>query len=212
MTRHPVVSVVRSLGLLAVLSLGVPLTAAAQQTCTDADRKAFTDAVNAGATEAELEQRFARCRELGTTGWTAVTTNFNIWYEKMNSCGLHPQQRRPACDVEIRQNFGYGGFGGPPAGSFEYVRFCFDCNNDNIFEYSVVGSVHVTDNPFPAAQGPVWYHSANAVATNTPTTCAWGSGRAIRMRAILSWNWVPPTCTSNPFWGNRIDFPARLDP
>jgi hypothetical protein len=204
MTRRPVVSVFRSLALLFVV--GAPLMASAQ-VCDDNARAAYQNAVNAGATESQLEAQFGQCRGTVTQGVVATSTNFNIFYEKMNSCGLHPQQRRPACDVEIRQNTGFGAF---PAGSNEFVRFCFDCDLNGVFEYSVVGSVHVTNNT--SVQGPSWYHSANAVAANTPATCMWGSGRTIRMRAILSWAAQPATCTSKPIWGNWIDFQARLDP
>ncbi|WP_164017968.1 hypothetical protein [Pyxidicoccus trucidator] len=208
MTRRPVVSVFRSLGLLAAVCAAFPLTAAAQQVCDDNARIAYQNAVNAGATESSLEAQFGHCRGPVTQGLTAVITNFNIFYEKMNSCGLHPQQRRAACDVQIRQNFGFGG----AAGSNEHVRFCFDCNRDGIWDASVVGSVHVIDNAFPALQSPSWYHSASAVSAAPTAICPWGSGRAINMRAILSWAAVPATCNSQPIWGNRIDFPARLDP
>jgi hypothetical protein len=202
------VSVFRSLGLLVAVGAGFPLTAAAQtQVCDENTRAAFQRAVEAGAAEDELEAQFGKCRETATQSLTAVITNFNTFYERMNSCGLHPQQRRPACDVEIRQNFGYGAF---PAGSNENVLFCFDCDLNGIFEYVVGGSVHVTNNISP--QGPSWYHSANAVAANTPATCAWGSGRTIRIRAILSWAARPTSCAYKPIWGNWIDFQARLDP
>ena len=208
MTLRPVVSVFRSLGLLAVVCAGFPLTAAAQtQICDDNARAAYQNAVNAGASEADLEAQFGRCRGPVTQGVTATITNFNTWYEKMNSCGLHPQQRRVACDVEIRQNFGYGGF---PAGSNENVLFCFDCDLNGTFEFLTAGSVHVTNNISP--QGPSWYHSVNALATNAPTTCAWGSGRTIRIRAVMSWASRPTSCTFRPVWGNWIDFQARLDP
>lgn len=211
MTRRPVVSVFRSLGFLAVLGAAVPLTAAAQtQVCTDNDRAAFQNAVNAGASDAELEAQFGRCRQSGTQALTATITNFNIWYEKMNSCGLHPQQRRVACDVEIRQNTGYGAFGPTPAGSFENVLFCFDCDLNGTWEYAVAGNVHVTNNISP--QGPSWYHSVNAVAANTPATCAWNSGRTIRILAIMSWAARPTSCAYKPFWGNQILFQARMDP
>src|SRR5688572_25220711 len=111
MTRRPVVSVFRSLALLAAVCAGFPMTAAAQ-TCDENTRVAFQNAVNAGASESALEAQFGHCRGPVTQGVVATSTNFNIFYERMNSCGLHPQQRRAACDVEIRQNFGYGPFPG----------------------------------------------------------------------------------------------------
>ncbi|MCP3140506.1 hypothetical protein [Pyxidicoccus xibeiensis] len=208
--RHRLVtSVVRSVGLLSVVCTAFPLSADAQpQPCDDSVRAAYQRAVKAGASEAALEAQFGHCRTAQTAGLEAVITNFNVSYERMNSCGLHPQQRRAACDVEIRRNSGYGG----AAGSFEHVRFCFDCDSNGVWDASVVGSVHVTDNAFPGMQAPPWYHSANAVSNAPPAVCPWGSGHAIRMRAILSWVAVPASCNSIPIWGNRIDFPARLDP
>src|SRR5687767_13666598 len=76
MTRRPVVSVFRSLGLLAVLCAGAPLTAAAQtQVCDDSARAAYLNAVNSGASESELETRFGSCRGQITQGVVASSVN-----------------------------------------------------------------------------------------------------------------------------------------
>jgi hypothetical protein len=208
MNRNAVVSVGRVLGLVAAVWALVPLTASAQ-VCGEAERTAFQNAVNAGASEAELEQQFGKCRDT-TTGVVATSTVFNNFYERINSCGLHPQARQASCDVEIRQSFGFGAFGPNPAGSTENVLFCFDCDRNGTYEFATAGSVHATNNI--SGTLPSWYLAAFASAANAPSTCAWGSGRAINMRVILSWAAKPSSCAYRPIWGNWLTFQSRLDP
>jgi hypothetical protein len=182
---------------------------AQENPCDSEDmRQQFQEAVEAGASEQELEERYGWCREQQGAGQTVIT-NSNIFFERMNGCGWHPQKGVLACDVEIRQNGGYGGFGPAPFGSYERALFCVDCNSDGRYEFSYTGAVHVTNN----ASGtlPSWHH---LVYTTTPTSLCGpaGNGGAFQVRAILSWAFAPPRCDFRPYWGNRIDFSARRDP
>lgn len=224
------------LSFVLALMVLAPGSAAAQPgtACDDNARAAFAASVDAGATEEELEAQFGHCRNAfsepvctaGTSPSTAKALtsrageprnvvsqvksflNSNTYYERMNGCGYHPQGEMVACDVEIRQLWGYGGF---PGGTNEYVRYCLDCNRDNIWDYTTLGFVHVTDN---IAAGPVpsWYHLAYATTFAAPALCTNNDGQQTNVRAILSWAWVPPNCNSRPYWGNTINFTARRDP
>ena len=215
----------------------VPMGAAAQPgtACNDSVRAAFAAAVANGATEQELEDQFGHCRTAytetpctppsssadtdeglasnareikGVVAPIKTITNFNVFYERMNGCGYHPQAEVLACDVEISQLTGYGAFAG---GSTEFVRFCMDCNRDGIWDFSTVGSVHVTNN-IAMAPVPSWYHLAFASSAGAPAACTANNGGQANVRAILSWAAVPANCNSVPFWGNIINYTARRDP
>ena len=224
------------LSFVLALLLLAPGGAAAQQgtACGDSVRAAFAAAVAAGASEQELEDQFGHCRTVYTeppctSGTNAVTdegfdsmtsqvksvvgqvksvVNFNIFYERMNGCGYHPQAELVACDVEIRQLTGYGAF---PGGTNEFVRFCLDCDRNGTWDFTTVGSVHVTNN---VAAGPVpsWYHLAYGLTGGAPNFCTANNGGQANVRAILSWAVAPANCNSVPFWGNIINFTARRDP
>lgn len=226
--------IVCSLSVALALMILVPGGAAAQPgtSCDDSARAAFAAAVASGATDQELEDQFGHCRTAYTeppcspepgddAGLASVTgeirsvvapvksvVNSNIFYERMNGCGYHPQAELLACDVEIRRLTGYGGF---PGGSNEFVRFCMDCDRNGTWDFTTVGSVHVTNN---VAAGPVpsWYHLAYGWSTSAPNFCTANNGGQANVRAILSWAAVPANCNSVPFWGNIINFTARRDP
>lgn len=207
-------------------------SASAQGTaCGDSARAAFATAVANGATDQELEDQFGHCRTAytepvcnettGSDAFTSITgqarsaigqvksiVNFNTFYERMNGCGYHPQVEIVACDVEIRQLTGYGAF---PGGTNEFVRFCLDCDRNGTWDFTTLGSVHVTNN---VAAGPVpsWYHLAYGLTGGAPAMCTANNGGQANVRAILSWAAAPANCNSQPFWGNIINFTARRDP
>lgn len=204
-----------------------PRNAAAQEACDDNSRANFAAAVKAGASEADLEAQFGHCRTAYTepvctpasgaaasegiasmVGEVKSVVNYNTSYERMNGCGYHPQAEMLACDVEIRQLGGYGGF---PGGTFENVRFCMDCDRNGTWDYTTLGFVHVTDNATPGPT-PSWFHLAYATTFAAPALCTNNDGRQTNIRAILQWAGVPANCNSIPYWGNIINFTARRDP
>lgn len=199
-------------------------SAAAQEKCDDASRANFAAAVEAGATEEELEAQFGHCRTAFTepactassaeegiasmVGEVKTVVNYNTSYERMNGCGYHPQAEMLACDVEIRQLGGYGAF---PGGTFEHVRFCMDCDRNGTWDFTTLGFVHVTNNVAPGPT-PSWYHLAYATTFAAPALCTNNDGRQTNVRAILQWAAAPQGCNSIPYWGNIINFTARRDP
>lgn len=216
--------VVCCLSFVLVFVALAPRSAAAAEACDDSSRANFAAAVDAGATEEDLEAQFGHCRSAYTEPVCTSTAsaegmasmvadaksvvNYNTFYEKMNGCGYHPQAEMLACDVEIRQFGGYGGF---PGGTFEHVRFCMDCDRNGTWDFTTLGFVHVTDNA-AAGPAPSWFHLAHATTFAAPALCTNNDGQQTNVRAILSWAAQPTNCNFAPFWGNIINFTARRDP
>jgi hypothetical protein len=194
------------LSFVLALMVLAPGSAAAQEKCDDASRTNFAAAVAAGATEEELEAQFGHCRDaytepvcpagapaIAAEGIRSVTSevksviNYNVFYERMNGCGYHPQAEMLACDVEIRQLGGYGAF---PGGTFEHVRFCMDCDRNGTWDFTTLGFVHVTNNIAPGPT-PSWYHLAYATTFGAPAACTVNNGGQANVRAILQWAAVP---------------------
>ena len=154
---------------------------------------------------------FLGAEEKGLT----VTNNGSVFFEALNACGYHPQAEVASCDVQVRQNFGYGGAAGTP----ENVLFCFDCDQNGLYEFQTLGFVNVTDNF--SGQAPPWQFEAHATTFQAPAGCTVNNGGVTNARAILTWL-IPATalpgfanCTVPPgvfFWGNTVDFMARRDP
>lgn len=196
----------------------------AEECNDDQVRAEFEADVAAGATEADLEAKYGGCREfidptnqcsasiygddLKALGSASISVNnSNIFYERLNGCGYHPQAEMASCDVELRRRGGYGGF---PGGTTEWVRFCLDCTGNGTWDYTTVGSVHVTND---ISGGPLsFYFEAHATTFDAPAACVANNGGWGTLRAILSWNLKPTNCGSRPFWGNTIDVTMRRDP
>lgn len=206
---------------------------AQSQVCDQGVREQFAQIVQellaSGADPAEIEQTledmFGHCRDDGTVlppalkapgtdlqpragAFKIVVNSGSIFYEQMTGCGYHPQAEQVSCDVELRQRFGYVPF---PTGSTEHVLFCFDCNQDGLFEFSTRGNVHVTDD---ISGGPLnFYFEAHSTTFHAPAGCTANDGLNTTILARLSWFVPVATCTSPPqIWGNDILFTARRDP
>jgi len=202
---------------------------AAAVICGPDVRQNYQNDVANGASVAFLESKYGHCREvfgqpcpggsldsfdsLDPAGEKTKTGFiFNNFYEQTNGCGYHPQARNVGCDVEIKQPFGFGPFGANPLGSTEFVRFCLDCDNNGTWEFTTVGTVHATDN-VAAGPTPSWYHLVTQSATGDPL-CVPNNGAQGRMRTILSWSFMPPSCVNfqGIIWGNVMDVTIRRDP
>lgn len=186
--------------------------------CGPEERAAFLNAANNGVPAGVLVQQYAHCMDAAPAqpavqnGDKIININnglASIFYEEMNGCGYHPQLGVAACDVEIKQPFGFGPFGPAPAGSTEFVDFCFFCPGG---VFPVQGTVHVTDDTTGVA--PSWGMAAFA---QIPQACGFpaGTGAPLQVRATLSWG-VPAInpCSAAPtmVWGNQINFDTRDDP
>lgn len=237
----PAVLRVLAVALLpALLSGAIPAVAQDSIGCGDSVHEQFAIDAENGLSDDDLEALYGHCANYvepttcptepapttllsdpiglqSQSAATKVVTNRNIYYERMNGCGYHPQSGVVACDVEIRRAFGYAGIGAPPFGSFEHVIFCGDCNGNGFLgdfgDFVRRATVHTNDHNFFWPFNPSHYHLT--FASNPPTGCLTLNGRPVQFRAILSWARPPASCAGAGFgrpWGNQIDWTARLDP
>lgn len=155
----------------------------------------------------------------------------NTFYEQLTCVGYYPPENRLEAVIQIKQRLGYAGpipiccthGSTTPAtpgsrGSFEYVAFYIDWNNDGDFSDALIGesvgnvSVNVFDGPYapplPNPTHPISY----AVYRDIIPSAVLVSGTLVRVRAILSWGVMPTGPTFVPFWGNVLDTTIRIHP
>lgn len=219
------------LGLCAVTVTAQPPDG---EPCGDAERQQFAAAAEAGMSPENLEAMFGHCRGIlpvpsflpNKSAAVVDNTIGSIRYERLNSCGYHPQAKVASCDVEVRLPSFYGTI---PQGTNEYVKFCLDCNRDGVWDYSTMGAVHVNDDT--SGTQASWYFNAFATIWPDPGTfaghnniyppfnpqlpwsCIQNDDLGMQVRAVLSWA-VPPAGTcANPsvIWGNMVTFDTRRD-
>src|SRR6266436_1679862 len=128
----------------------------------------------------------------------------NTTYEEVVCVGLQPQMDRLESVIQVKRPSGYGG-DICSAGSYEYVRFFVDLHNNGIFHDVGLSSVNVHD--IPGAK-PLCY-AVYLDFTSIKTLCLFEN--VVKVRAILSWNAVPPSNPNfTPVWGNRLDAEIQI--
>jgi hypothetical protein len=226
-------SVVRGLGshckaivLLLMSMLALPLTAAAQSVCGEAEKEAVLkelSAIKDGSldekqrAEAAVYEKFNFCLQ----GAQAVPNEFfvaarqcgagvallgNTFFEEMTCCGYDPQRRTFGCPVKIKQRFGFGG--APLPGSREFVLNCV-ADNNGVLQPVGVDSVHLANEIF--GRLPTWQFAVIANANQNLHTVQPMNGITRRARSILSWAFQPTGCSFQPIWGNALDYQIRTD-
>ena len=212
---------IASLAIALIAAAAIPATA---QICGDAERQQYLDGVAAGLSWEELSDQFAHCAGDLQPGIQPVfksadatqkviqkTYAGSVYYEQMNGCGYNPQSKEVACDVEVKRKTYYGPY---PSGSQEFVRYCYACNttslNPPFFNSTFLGAVHVTDDKGSGGLPSYFFTASSRTWPGNP--CANNDGKAMTVRAILSWALPVPTCFSNPIWGNQFTFTVRRDP
>ena len=144
-----------------------------------------------------------------TEGFSILATG-NIFYEELKCLGFYPQERRLEAVIEIKRPSGYGG---NALGSYEYVGFYVNWNNDPDFidTGDSVGVVytHIFD---PGSANirklPICYSVYRDIIP-VPTLPV---GTVVRARAILSWQTPPTGPNFKPVWGNVIESWIRIEP
>ncbi len=136
----------------------------------------------------------------------------STFYEEMECVGYDPIRSELIATLRVKRPNGYSG--GPCTdGSREYVTFWGDFNNNGTFETCLgTASVKVFDLDVPA-DGleysvflPVNFNHYRRPCTEGP--------RLVPIRAILSWNAIPPCGNPNhvPHWGNREETLIHIYP
>ncbi|MEM4309524.1 MAG: helix-hairpin-helix domain-containing protein [Candidatus Nitrosocaldus sp.] len=130
----------------------------------------------------------------------------NTKYEELMCIGYNPPSKRLEAVVHIKQSFGYGG-GVCSAGTQEYVRFFIDWNNDG--SWKDVGMVSFTVYNI-LGKKPLEY-AATLTIDADDVFCK--VEKLPRVRAILSWNVMPPANDPNwiPVWGNVKEVQVQID-
>lgn len=128
-------------------------------------------------------------------------------YERIECVGLQPELNMLEAIVQIKQSVGYSG-DICSAGSLEYVRFYADFNRDGHWQDLGYGTVRVHDIAGPK---PLCY-SVKLAITTPQRYCR--ENNVIEVRAILSWNALPPANTPghHPVWGNVVDVKVQIEP
>ena len=125
---------------------------------------------------------------------------FSTKYEEVKCVGYNPQFEQLEAVVHVKQNAGYGG-GLCTAGSREYVRFFLSWDNGVTWQDQGVTGLSVWDMPGERALEfavtlQIHPNHKFCFSSNLP-----------KVRAILSWNSMPPPGNPNPqvVWGNVLD-------
>lgn len=134
-------------------------------------------------------------------------------YEQITCLGFNPNTSVLEAVIQIKQPAGYDG-DSCTNGSYEYIRFYADYGSG--FEDLGVAAIHVHDVPnaadcAKAAEKPLSFAASVAFQ---PKTNWCGVPVLPKVRAILSWQTVPPanTPTYNPVWGNHLDAHIQIRP
>lgn len=216
-------SYVKRIGWFALLALVLLVagSSAASAQCTVTRSQVEADVV-AGLSADEMQAKYANCTASSGSAATATIAgpgisaiseeantfvNFNINWERIESCGYHPQREEADCAIEIRQNTGFGGQICQAPGSTEYILLCVNFGAGLVPIHT--GTVHVHD----AIPGSVPPWDFGVVIQANPRLAAMANnGVTLQARAILSWAIPPPNCFWGPIWGNWANFRIRLDP
>jgi hypothetical protein len=130
----------------------------------------------------------------------------NTTYEQLICLGLQPSMDRLEAVIQVKKTAGYGG-DICSQGSFEYVRFFVDLNDNGIFHD--VGATSVNVHNIPGAK-PLCY-AVYLDFTSIRKLCFFEN--IVKVRASLSWNAIPPSNPNFvPVWGNVIDAQVQIRP
>jgi len=134
-----------------------------------------------------------------------IATDGSTVYEELDCVGLKPNGLANELVAVLRIKRSSGFSGGPCThGSREYVTFWGDFNNNGTFETCLgTASVQVYDLNVP--KEGLEYAVTLPVNLNPYRRPCEEGPRVVPIRAILSWNEVPPCGNPNfvPTWGNR---------
>jgi hypothetical protein len=147
--------------------------------------------------------------------WAAILAALNkdkadVHFEQVTCVGLSPSLDTLGAVIRVKRPSGYSG-DLCSAGSFEYVAFWADFDNDGTFdEYLGTANVKVHDiSPFP--DGGIDYSVLWPVDfSKRIRACA--RPQVIGIRAVLSWATPPSTTDPDDLetWGNRLDVKVLL--
>jgi len=134
-------------------------------------------------------------------------------WEELGCVGYNPELSLLEATVTIKRSTGYSG-GLCTAGSTEFVRFFVDYEDGAGWQDEGVGTVQVHDisDDDPGPQHPLRYLVQLSLDAD-PHRRRCGTPVLPKVRAILSWNTLPPTDPNGtPVFGNRVETRIQLKP
>ena len=135
----------------------------------------------------------------------------NITYEELKCVGYQPQQQKLEAVVHVYQKNGYEtdicGIGTP-----EYVRFYLSYDDGNSWVDQGLTSFQSYNIP-EGTEGAKYLEYAVSLKVDPKRKFCF-QNPIIKVRAILSWNAIPPTNQANwlPVWGNVIEEQIFVEP
>jgi hypothetical protein len=134
-------------------------------------------------------------------------------FEELTCIGFNPDRNLLEAVIQVKQPTGYSG-GDCSPGSFEYIRFFVDYGSG--FQDAGLAAINVHDVPGERdcakdSEKPLSY-SASVRITPPSNNCR--RPELPKVRAILSWNSIPPAGNPNwtPVWGNHFDGHIQIKP
>ncbi|MCB2127931.1 MAG: hypothetical protein KDE03_02345 [Rhodobacteraceae bacterium] len=129
-------------------------------------------------------------------------------FEQLTCIGYNPDTEILTAIVRIKQQTGYGG-DACSDGSDEFVRFYLDYGDGSWVDHGVA-SFNIHDLPF---KDPLCYAVSVHIRPKRRSCC---DDKPVlpKVRAILSWNTMPPANMPNwvPVWGNRLERDIQIEP
>ena len=149
-------------------------------------------------------------------GYDAVSKlSKNKKYEEITCIGFNPDTNILTATVQVKLPYGYGG-NQCGAGTFEHIRFYIDYGSGDGWEDLGLGGVKVWDLPnaddcADKPNKPLSYVVSIGIEPNKKY-CV--NLVLPRVRAILSWEMIPPDSTPNwpPPWGNVMEQNIQIKP
>jgi hypothetical protein len=135
-------------------------------------------------------------------------------FEELTCVGYNPAQGLLEAVIQVKQATGYSG-GDCTPGSFEYIRFFVDTGSGFVDAGLAAINVHDLPDANDCAEQPEKPLSYSAsVAYNPPNAEDCDEAVLPAVRAILSWQSIPPANNPNfnPVWGNHFDCHIQLAP
>ncbi|MFT3703452.1 MAG: hypothetical protein QM802_13840 [Agriterribacter sp.] len=134
---------------------------------------------------------------------------FNTTFEELTCVSYNPKLQRLSASIKIKQSTGYAG--GPcTPGSKEFVRFFVSYDNGATWDDEGVVDFDAHDLNFDS---DICYELGKAFKPKKKSCCDKTPVLPL-VRAILSWNTVPPAGIWwwIPIWGNRMDAYIQIAP
>jgi hypothetical protein len=129
-------------------------------------------------------------------------------FEELSCLGYNPDTEILTAIIRIKQQTGYGG-DACTDGSLEYIRFYLDYGDGTWIDHGAA-SFTIHDLPFDE---PLCYAVSIRIKPKRRSCCD-DTPVLPNVRAILSWNTMPPANSPNwvPVWGNRLERDIQIEP